>query len=174
MNTVSMQTEYSPTDQAAQVIAFAQPKDLAPALGPFSDNFDHLQALEYETKLMLAAAFMLGCQQKSAPSDVQQSGHDLRFPFLPPETSLEQVKTMLRTTAEENRQREAESARLGTDLLFPLFCVTWRLEAFERAVVLLLFMKATAPQFIDIFNKCRDSVKSSMKARDIEKENARK
>lgn len=155
MNSASMQTGYTPMDQAAQVIAFAHPKDMAPVLRPFDDNFDHLQALEYETKLMLAVAFMLGCQQKSAPSGVQQGGHDLRFAFLPQETSLEQVKTMLRTTAEENRQREAESARLGIHLLFPAFCATWRLEGFERAVVLLLFMKATAPQFIDIFNKCR-------------------
>jgi len=151
MNTVSMQTGYAPSDQVAQVIAFAQPKDQTPILQAFSDNFDHLQALEFETKLMLAAAFMLRCQQKSVPSDVQWSEYSLYFPFLPPETSLEQIKGLLQKTAEENRQREAESTRRGINLLFPLFCTTWRLESFERAVVLLLFMKATAPQVIDIF-----------------------
>ena len=155
MNTASMQTGYAPSDQAAQIIAFAQPKDQTPILQAFSDNFDHLQALEFETKLMLAAAFMLRCQQKSVPSDVQWSEYSLYFPFLPPETSLEQIKGLLQKTAEENRQREAESTRRGINLLFPLFCGTWHLESFERAVVLLLFMKATAPQVIDIFKKCQ-------------------
>jgi AAA+ superfamily predicted ATPase len=155
MNTASMQTGYSPSDQAAQVIAFVQPKDHTPVLRAFSDNFDHLQALEYETKLMLAAAFMLRCQQKSVASDVQWSEYSLYFPFLSAETSLEQIKELLQITAEENRQREAESASLGIELLFPKLCSNLRLESFEQAVVLLLFMKATAPQFIDIFKKCQ-------------------
>lgn len=91
MNANSMQTGYSASEQAAQVIAFTQSKVQVPVLRPFSDNFDHLQALEYETKLMLAAAFMLRCQQKSVSSDARWSEYSLYFPFLPPETSLEQI-----------------------------------------------------------------------------------
>lgn len=155
MNTASMQTGFSSSDQAAQVIAFAQHREQAAMSEAFTDNLDHLQALEYETKLMLADAFMHSCQQKNTQPDAQWSEYRLYFPFLPPEASLEQVNGMRQKTVEENRQREAKSARQGIELLFPAFCSNLRLEEFERAVVLLLFMKSTAPQFIDIFRKCQ-------------------
>ena len=154
MITTSMQSPYSSSNQAAQVLAFAPPREHAPVLGAFTDNLDHLQALEYEAKLMLAVASMRRCQQKNSQSDDQSSESGLLFPFLPPAASLEQAQGILQKTVEDNRRREAETLSQDIQLLYPAFCTTWRLEAFEREVVLLLFMKATAPQFIDIFKRC--------------------
>jgi len=146
-----MQSTYSSSDQAAQVLAFAPQRELTPILGAFTDNLDHLQALEYEAKLMLAVASMRRCQQKNDQSDDQWGEFRMYFPFLPPDATLEQVQVTLRKTVESNRHREAEAVRQGVKLLYPAFCATWELEPFERAVLLLLFMKATAPHFIDIF-----------------------
>jgi hypothetical protein len=150
-----MQSTYSSSDQAAQVLAFAPQRELTPLLGAFTDNLDHLQALEYEAKLMLAVASMRRCQQKNDQSDDQWGEFRMYFPFLPPDATLELVQVTLRKTVESNRHREAEAVRQGVKLLYPAFCTTWELEPFERAVLLLLFMKATAPHFIDIFKKCR-------------------
>ena len=155
MITTSVQSIHSSSNQAAQVLAFAPPREQAPVLGAFTDNLDHLQALEYEAKLMLAVASMRRCQQKNAQSEDKWSEYRLYFPFLPPEATLQQVQGMLHKTLEENRRREAESACQSVQLLYPSFCTTWRLEAFERAVVLLLFIKASAPEFKDIFRKCQ-------------------
>lgn len=154
MITTSVQTPYSSSDQSAQVISFSQPRELPQYSGAFKDNLDHLQALEYEAKLMLAVASMRRCQQKNTQSEDPWSDYRLHFPFLPQDASLEQVAGILHKTVEENHRRETESAKKSIQLLFPSFCSTWQLDDFERKIVLLLFMKATAPQFIDIFKKC--------------------
>ncbi len=154
MITTSMQSTYSSSDQAAQVLAFAPPREHAPVLGAFTDNLDHLQALEYEANLMLAAASMRRCRQKNVQAEDQWSEFRLYFPFLPSNATLEQVQSLLQKRIEDNRRREAESASKGIRLLYPSFCSAWRLEPFEQSVLLLLFMKATAPTFINIFKKC--------------------
>lgn len=155
MNNSSMVSTHSSSDQGAQVIAFAPPREQVPVPRVFSDNLDHLQALEFEAKLMLSVASMRSCMLSNTQPESQWNECRQYFPFLPPDAGLEQVQALLHKTSQDNRCREEDSARHGMQLLFPLFCSSHRLEPFERSIVLLLFMKSTAPQFIDIYRKCK-------------------
>ena len=154
MNGTTMQGGCRPAAQAAQVIVFNGGRESAAHPEPFTDNLDHLQALEQEAKLMLALASMQRCQQRSGLSEDPWGECRQFFPFLPPEATLKEVAELLIFAAAENRLREEESLRLGRTLNFCAFCLERRLEPFERDALLLLLMNFTAPSFASIFSRC--------------------
>jgi hypothetical protein len=63
MNGKALQANFQAADQASQVILFSSAREGSAQPEPFLDNLDHLQALEQEAKLMLAAAELRRCQQ---------------------------------------------------------------------------------------------------------------
>jgi len=146
-----MQSGYSSSDQAAQVIALSSHRDMKPELTPFSSNNDHLQALEYEAKLMIAvAAFRSGRIPKEETQNV-----GMYFPFLPAAADLQQVKTLLDSTSIENRRREELSGQTRSKLNFIEFCNTWQLDDVERKIVLLLLMQFSSPSFYTTYEVSR-------------------
>jgi len=146
-----MQTNYGSSDQAAQVIAISSHRDSRPELTPFSSNNDHLQALEQEATLMLAAAaYRNGRIQRE---DGAETG--TLFPFLAAGSDLAQVTALLEAASAENRRREELTLRAGVTLSFIEFCDKWHLDSVERKIVLLLLMQFSSTAFYGRFEACR-------------------
>lgn len=147
MHATSMQTGYMPVD-AAQIIAMSSHRDSKAEIMPFASSNDHLEALEYEAKLMVAEA-----AYRTGPVADSDDGleREVRFSFLPSGTSVLQVQGVLQTTAGENRQREEISRQQGVQLNFIDFCDKWELDRVERQIVMLLLMQFSSPGFCSTY-----------------------
>lgn len=153
MNNTQMQTHSHNIAQAARIIAFSPVRDqqVEACLLPFTDNLDHLMALELESKWMLAVAFLRrGDIRQSDDSDVPQTSS---LPAFIHGIDLKQAEHHLFQACNNNRQREELSLEQGVALKFLEFCETWQLDSFERKVSMLLFMQYVAPDFIAMFKE---------------------
>ena len=146
-----MQTSYTHTDHAAQVIAMASHRESRPELSPFNSNSDHLQALEQEAKLMVAATVY----RNGRPGIEEAAEERGSFPFLPAGTDLPQITALLESTAAENRIRENLSLKKGIPLNFVEFCTAWDLDAMEQKIVLLLLMQFSSPSFYTAYENSK-------------------
>jgi hypothetical protein len=121
----------------------------------FADNLAHLAALEREACLMLAVAFLRRTARQDPGEPHPRGGDAQRLPYLPAGADLERAQRLLDETATRNRRLEAAAEIDGTDLNFTAFCRRWNLGPFERTALMLLLMHYTAPQFVDLFRRCR-------------------
>lgn len=142
-----MQTGYMPTD-AAQVIVMSSHRDSKVEIVPFASSNDHLEALEYEAKLMVAAA---AYRTGPVSNNDDSPEREVRFSFLPSDASVQQIQALLQTTAGENRQREEISRQHGVQLNFIDFCDKWELDRVERQIVILLLMQFSSPGFCSTY-----------------------
>lgn len=148
-------TDHSTQSQAAQVVSLGKAqRGPKLSLSPFEDNFDHLQALEREATLMLAAADMRRLAGETTSAEDSREEFQKHFPFLPLGISLDKIQSILDDVVSENRQREAPAVQRGVTLNFLSFLEEWKLDRFESNVLLLLLMRITAPRFSSIFEKC--------------------
>lgn len=154
MNSATMQIHTHDSAQAAQVIAFSPVREChsESSLKPFTDNLDHLMALELESKLMLAVLLLRRGINKNHDNN-SEVPHKSSFPFLPDNADLRVAERELLRVASENRQREELSRQHGVDLNFFEFCTMWHLAPFERNLVMLLLMLYVAPDFISLFKE---------------------
>lgn len=150
MITTSMQSSYSTSSQAAQVIAFAPSRECLPE--PFADNLDHLMALELECKWMLTVAYLRRGENKPDDDEAERSRNRLLSAFSDG-LDLKQAEQQLAQIANVNRHREELSLQNGVPLRFMEFCDTWQLDGFERKVVMLLLMQYAAPDFIAMYKE---------------------
>lgn len=150
----TMQTHTHDSTQAAQIIAFAPLREhpIETCVQPFTDNLDHLMALELESKLMLALLLLRrGINKHQENKGEERNNHS--FHFLPENADVRVAERELSRTAMENRQREELSRQQGVVLNFFEFCDMWCLDPFERSLVMLLLMLYVAPEFISIFKE---------------------
>ena len=148
-----MQTSYNHADQAAQIISMPVQRERCIVLEPFTDNLDHLQALEREATLLLAVAVL---RRENRTDDGERPENVLKlFPILGKDASLSIAEDMLTRTVRENRSREEISLQQGICLNFIEYCNRWHLDQFERTVVLMLFMLYVAPDFIAVFENSK-------------------
>lgn len=154
MKSAMMQTHTYDTAQAAQVIAFTPVREPSSesCVRPFTDNLDHLMALESESKLMLAVLLLRRGIDKHQENK-SEARHNHSFHFLPDNADLRVAERELSQTATENRQREELSCQHGVVLNFFEFCEMWCLDTFERNLVMLLLMLYVAPEFISMFKE---------------------
>lgn len=154
MNSALMQTHTHDTGQAAQVIAFTPVREHLSESCPrtFSDNLDHLMALELESKWMLAVAFLRRGENRHS-DDESDEPHSQSLPAFIYGINLKQAEQLLSQTVNDNRRREELSLKQGVTLKFLEFCETWQLDSFERSVAMLLFMQYVAPDFIAMFKE---------------------
>lgn len=103
----------------------------------FASNLDYLQALEYEAKLRVEAAW----RRRNWPEE--------------DEAPLARIEPLSRVSGRIHRMARA-SARHGVELPFEKFCEIYGLDEFERAVALLLFAACTAPAFHDLCQRRLD------------------
>ncbi len=148
------QTHPYVTDQADQAIAFqpVQAEQHEICIHPFTDNLDHLMALELEAKWMLAIAFLRrGANRQTDKEKIESSSHPLSAFII--DVDLQRAEQLLSQTVISNRQREALALQAGVSLRFIDFCHTWQLDNFERKVVMLLLMQYAAPDFIAMYKE---------------------
>lgn len=150
MITTSMQTSYSTSSHAAQVIAFVPSRECQPE--PFVDNLDHLMALELECKWMLTIAYLRRGETKPDDDETERYRSRLLSAFSDG-LDLKQAEQQLAQIANVNRHREELSLQNGVPLRFMEFCDTWQLDGFERKVVMLLLMQYAAPDFIAMYKE---------------------
>jgi len=143
-----MQTSFNHADQAAQVIALSSHRDYKAEPVAFSNNNDHLQALEYEARLMVAVATLRNGTNNPEESAVDR---DKRFPFLPSGADQDKAAELLETVAAQNRARETVSIKQGGKLNFIEFCDSRELDSVERKIVMLLLMQFSSPGFYSTY-----------------------
>jgi DNA polymerase III delta prime subunit len=149
----TMTSEHITTNQAALVLAMTSDREPYVKTQPFVDNFDYLQALENEARLILVRAMLrkYGVEQRQDDNYLLILSH---AGLSPEKANHDMVDHLLRAAQLKNDER-AEDARLsGVDIIFPRFCREMNIERFDREVVLLLFMLATNEGFAEIFALC--------------------
>jgi len=154
MNSAMMQARTHDSAQAAQIIVFSPTREHQSQnnLPPFTDNLDHLMALELECKWMLTVAFLRRGENKHDDDINEESGKRFLSAFTDG-IDLKQAEQLLARTVNDNRHREELSLKHGVVLRFLEFCDTWQLDAFERSVVMLLLMQYVAPDFIAMYKE---------------------
>ncbi|MCP4749560.1 MAG: ATP-binding protein [Proteobacteria bacterium] len=136
-----------------QTVVFSEWEDVGKNEAPFKDNYDHLEALEVEAKTQLAFAYYgrTGCKTKrnGFPKEIftEDAVHDSSKEF----GSFEHFKARLDQVRKSNRQRERITRTAGVELLFENVCRSYELDAVERQIVLLIFMKESVQGFRDLY-----------------------
>jgi len=132
----------------------------------FTDNIEHLEALEYISRLRLARAYLLGGNtpvQSSRPNRhagrIQKRKNMLGQPDLSfldiseGDVSLEEIDILLKSLEAKIRQRVKKSLEQGMGLHFEEFCRSYELNQFERKVFALLIANNTGKTFRDFYEK---------------------
>jgi len=132
----------------------------------FTDNIEHLEALEYISRLRLARAYLLGGNtpvQSLRPN--RHTGRlqkrknmigqpDLSFLDISEgDVSLEEIDILLKNLEARIRQRVKKSHERGMELHFEEFCRSYDLDEFERSVLALLIANNTGKTFRDFYEK---------------------
>jgi hypothetical protein len=132
----------------------------------FKDNIEHLEALEYISRLRLARAYLLGgkpFQQSSEPcrrpvklqksegllgpsallfSDISAGG-----------VTLDEIETSLNHLEMTIRRKVKRSFEQGVELHFQEFCRSYELDTFEQTVLALLVANNTGKAFRNFYEK---------------------
>lgn len=120
---------------------------------PFLDNFDYLQALELEAKLILARGLL-----RRSGSDWHNNSEYARAISLSglsrKEATPDKLDELLFLMVQRNRFRLEASNRAGVNIFFPKFCLEHEMDGFNRTVVMLLLMLATSKAFAEMFGRC--------------------
>lgn len=131
----------------------------------FTDNIEHLESLEYISRLRLARAYLLEGNTLAQSGRRRESLH-LRRPknvlgkpnltFLDistGEVSPDEISILLKSLEARVRQRVDKSLEQGMELHFEEFCRSYDLDKFERTVLALLIANNTGKTFRDFYEK---------------------
>ena len=132
----------------------------------FTDNIEHLEALEYLSRLRLARSYLLGgntIAQSSSPnrhaSRFQRRRDMLDQPDLTfldnstGEVTPNDIGILLKSLEAKARQRVKKSLEQGIELHFEEFCQSYDLNEFEGKVFALLIANNTSKTFRDFYEK---------------------
>ena len=145
--------DHTATAQSAQIIPLILSEAGGQKAKPFSDNLDHLQALEREVRLLLLVS-LLRKNGKETGNNKELATALSYLGTSTEEASLEWALQSLEETGRINREREADSQRAGSHLRVPNFAETYGLDYFERNVVLILLMLSTSRSFSEMYFAC--------------------
>ncbi len=134
----------------------------------FSDNLEHLQAVEHEAKIMLALAYLVNGKRKSESLSTytrrgmtqfhDRSGDDvpdLGFLKLPLKNMTpDDVARLLSKVQSENRAMERESTAHEIELNFLKVCESYALCEKECMILMLIFANNTGTSFRNMYEKC--------------------
>jgi DNA polymerase III delta prime subunit len=155
-----MDLKHVPVEQSLPSISKCDDKEA------FEDNIEHLEALEYISRLRLARAYLLGGKPikqsptpRRRPVQIKKS-EDLLDPsaLLFPEIStgsvtLDEIETSLKHLEMTTRQKAERSLARGVALHFEEFCCSYELDTFERTVLALLVANNTGKAFRNFYEK---------------------
>jgi len=132
----------------------------------FTDNIEHLEALEYISRLRLAKAYLLSGNppaQSSRPRRNPTRLHKLKDMIGQPDLSFldisegevnpDEIATLLKSLEARVRQRVKKSLEQGVGLHFEEFCRSYGLNDFERSALALLVANNTGKTFRNFYEK---------------------
>ena len=130
----------------------------------FEDNIEHLEALEYISRLRLARAYLLGGKEiQQSPGRHRHGFRKPRNPHGPPailfseisaeEVTLDEIETALNRLETTTRTKVKRSLERGVELHFQEFCRSYNLDSFEQTVLALLVANSTGKAFRDFYKK---------------------
>lgn len=131
----------------------------------FTDNIEHLEALEYISRLRLAKAYLLGGNTLAQSGRRRKSLHFRRrenmldqpdLTFLDNSTgeiTPNDIGLLLKSLEAKARQRVKKSLEQRIELHFEEFCQSYDLDEFERNVLALLIANNTSKVFRDFYEK---------------------
>ena len=130
----------------------------------FEDNIEHLEALEYISRLRLARAYLLGGGAlQQSPGRHRHGFKKPRNPHEPPailfpeiseeEVTLDEIETALNRLEATARAKVKRSLERGVALHFQEFCRSYNLDSFEQTVLALLVANSTGKAFRDFYKK---------------------
>ena len=117
---------------------------------PYRDNYEHLMALEMETRLHFIIAQQEVLERSSWPFSEnvpKTAGRDKSLHNDAPKPSTAQLVRNLKTMKARRAKRESLNRAKGNDLLFDKLATLYGLDLFERDVLMLLFFSATSHSF---------------------------
>ena len=122
---------------------------------PFSDNYEHLEALEQEALLIL-----LSGSARSGNIAWPKEGTGCfrmftRMGLTADDLTPAKLESVLDRMSMVNKMRENAAIRSGVKLFFPVFCRENDLDAFDQKILLLLLMYGTSKIFRETFSHCR-------------------
>jgi DNA polymerase III delta prime subunit len=125
---------------------------------PFKDNIEHLESLEYVSRLKLFRAFLLGgktLDQSSKTENIEEFQKAYgAFPDVPPgELTLDEVDILLKRLEAEIPQKAKKSLEQGIKLHFEEFCQSYNLDQVEQNVLALLVANNTGKAFRNFYEK---------------------
>jgi len=125
---------------------------------PFKDNIEHLEALEYLSRLRLTRAFLLGGKTLGQPSETEnieefQKAYGAFHAVPPGKLTLDEVDILLECLETEIRQKTKKSLEQGIKLHFEEFCQSYVLDQVERNVLALLVANNTGKAFRNFYKK---------------------
>jgi len=131
----------------------------------FTDNIEHLESLEYISRLRLARCYLLGGNAFVQSDRRRRSPHfrrdenlhdqpDLTFlENFTEDVSPDEIGFLLKGSEASVRQRVKKSLEQGIELHFEEFCQSYELDDFERTVLALLIANNTGKAFRDFYEK---------------------
>jgi DNA polymerase III delta prime subunit len=131
----------------------------------FKDNLEHLEALEYISRLKLARAYLLGgkpIQQSPGrrrshqfqKSEELYEPSAIQFPEISAgEVTLDEIETSLNRLETTTREKVKRSLEQGVELHFEEFCRSYELDTFEQTVLALLVANNTGKAFRNFYEK---------------------
>ena len=139
----------------------------------FEDNIEHLEALEYISRLRLARAYLLGGGAlQQSPGRHRHGFRKPRNPHEPPailfpeisekEVTLDEIETALNRLETATRTKVKRSLERGVELHFQEFCRSYNLDSFEQTVLALLVANSTGKAF-RISTRSRNSIPTTGK-----------
>lgn len=148
--------------------AFSVNKNLLKKSKIFKDNIEHLEALEYIARIMLAIAYLNGGNTAvrgpgpripyfyRVEKDLCIKEPDLSFLGLSSEKiNTVELKALLDKVKTKTKQRVKNALREGIELKFENFCSSHDLDEFERIVMILMIANNTAKGFRDLYGQCQ-------------------
>ena len=133
----------------------------------YKDNLEHLEYLEYITRLRLAEAFLRNNQTASDGIDnpSAQFGNNIgkyvtggpcknHCSEIAGEITLEKITATREKYEQINAAFVENSTQKGIELKFEKFCRSFNLDNIERTIVLLLLANNTGKKFRDFYEHC--------------------
>jgi len=144
-----------PSEQTGRLFTVSQYCAPEPEAIPFSDNYEHLEALEQEALLILLSG---SARSGSIAWPKEGTGCFCMFTRMgltADDLTPAKLESVLDRMSMVNKMRENAAIRSGVKLFFPVFCRENDLDAFDQKILLLLLMYGTSKIFRETFSHCR-------------------
>ena len=144
----------APQGQAGQLFAVSPYCEPNSEAIPFTDNYEHLEALEEEALLMLLSGSARSGNIAWPKEGTSCCRIYTKMGLTADDFTPAKLESLLARMSMVNKMRENAAIRSGVKLFFPIFCRENNLDAFDQKILLLLLMNGTSKIFRETFSHC--------------------